>query len=128
MAEADLTVYVVRPSDRVADRIEAEHKRLEKQRGSAAADAWEDALEEAIASLATLGKRCHDAPEDTLFQRVSPGAVLRQHIFQPTRNSAAWRILFTVHETDANDPPTVRIQMLRHGAQAPLTYWPEDDE
>ena len=128
MAEDDLTVYVVRPSDRVADRIEAEHKRLEKQRGPAAADAWEDALEEAIASLATLGKRCHDALEDKLFQRVSPGVALRQHIFQPTRNSATWRILFTVHEADVNDPPTVRIQLLRHGAQAPLAYWPEDNE
>ena len=128
MDEDVLTVYVVRPSDRVADQIEAEHKRQEKQRSPAAADEWEDALADAIASLATYPKRRRSAPEDKLFQRIYPGHILRQLVYQQTRTSPAWRILFSVHDADKNDPPTVRIQMLRHGAQAPMTEWPDEDE
>ena len=68
------------------------------------------------------------AQEDTVFQRASPGDTFYALLYRRTRTGPAWRILFSVHETDENDPPTVHIQMLRHGAQAPLTHWPDEDE
>lgn len=40
----------------------------------------------------------------------------------------SWRLLFSVREADENDPPTVRLQRVQHGAQEPLTEWPAEDE
>lgn len=122
------TVYSVRPSDRAAAQIEAEHKRQEERLGFTKADAWEDALMDAVASLATYPKRRPVALENGIFQKVSPGQTLRQLIFKPTRGSAGWRILFTIHEADENDPPTIRVQRILHGAQAPMTEWPSEEE
>ena len=126
MADEALVVYAVRQSTRVANRIEAEHQRQEGQYGTAVADAWEDALMEAIASLATYPKRCLEADESGPFQRVSPGEMLYVLLFRRKRG-ATWRILFTVNEASENDPPIVHLQMLRHGAEAPMTFWPEED-
>jgi len=47
-------IYVVRPSNRVANRIEAEHLRQAQLSGPAAADTWEDTLMDAIVSFSTL--------------------------------------------------------------------------
>ena len=82
---------------------------------------------EAIASLATYPKRCSEADESGPFQRVSPGEMLYVLLFRHKRG-ATWRILFTVDEASENDPPTVHLQMLRHGAEAPMTFWPAEDE
>ena len=125
--EDKLEIYAVRPSDKVADQIEAEHQRLVSVSGADAADHWEDSLADAIASLATLPKRCPVAEEDTVFARVRPGQILRVLIHRQTAKSAAWRILFSISEADKNDAPTVRIQHIRHGAQAPMTEWPADE-
>ncbi len=127
MADEEPIVYVVRPSTRVANQIEAEQRRQEKQRGPAAADDWEDALTDAIASLATYPTRCPAASEGGPFQRVSLGETLRVLLFRHKRG-ATWRILFTVDDASENDPPTVHLQMLRHGAEAPMTFWPAEDE
>jgi len=63
------TVYVGRPSDRVANQIEAGHQRQEQQSGPAVADTWEDALMDAIASLATLPERCSVARGNWFIDR-----------------------------------------------------------
>jgi plasmid stabilization system protein ParE len=122
------SIYTVRPSARAADQIEAEHSRLEGTAGASIADAWEDALMDAIASLATYPERCAIANENKLFQCISPGDTLRVLLFRRTRTGPAWRILFSAHETDENDPLTVRVHHIRHGAQAPMTEWPADHE
>ncbi len=127
MADEESVVYAVRQSNRVANRTEAEQQRQERLYGTAVADAWEDALTEAVASLATYPKRCSEADESDPFQRVSPGEMLYVLLFRHKRG-ATWRILFTVDEASQNDPPTVHLQMLRHGAEAPMTFWPEEDE
>ena len=127
MEDAEPTVYAVRPSERAAAQIEAEVRRQKEQRGSAAATAWTKALLDAIGSLATYPKRCLEADESGPFQRVSPGEMLYVLLFRHKRG-ATWRILFTVDEASENDPPTVHLHMLRHGAEAPMTFWPEEGE
>ena len=127
MEDAEPTVYAVRSSGRVAAQIEAEVRRQKEQRGLEAANAWTEALLDAIGSLATYPRRRLEADESGPFQRVSPGEMLYVLLFRHKRG-ATWRILFTVDEASENDPPTVHLQMLRHDAQAPLTYWPEDGE
>lgn len=126
-SEAELKIYAVRPSDKVADQIEAEHQRLTSVFGADAADRWEDSLADAIASLATLPNRCPAAEETAVFARVRPGQTLQVLIHKQTAKSAAWRILFSVYEASENDAPTVRIQHIRHSAQAPMTEWPADE-
>jgi plasmid stabilization system protein ParE len=127
MEDAEPTVYAVRPSERAAAQIEAEIERQEKQRGSTDADDWASTLLDAIGSLATYPQRCPIASENKPFQRGSPGETLRVLLFRHKRG-ATWRILFTIDETSKNDPATVRIQILRHGAQSPMTEWPSEDE
>ena len=112
-------VYAVRPSCLAADQIEAEHQRLQQRSGFDAADVWEDAVMDAIASLATLPERCPAAPENDLFQRVKPGQTLRALIHKQTRGSTAWRILFRILSPNISDPPTVRVLRVLHGSQAP---------
>ncbi len=123
------TVYAVRPSSLAADQIAAEHQRLQQRSGFGAADAWEDAVMDAIASLATLPERCPIAPENDLFQRVKPGQTLRVLLHKQTRGNAAWRILFRIPSRNALDPPTVRVLRVLHGSQSPMTRWSleEDD-
>ena len=127
MEDAEPTVYAVRPSERVAAQIEAEVRRQREQRGLAAANTWAEAFLNAIGLLATYPKRCLEADENGPFQRVSPGETLYVLLFRHKRG-AIWRILFTVDEAGENDPPTVHLQMLRHGAEAPMTFWPAEDE
>lgn len=125
--EDEPTVYSVRLSEPAAEQIEVEHARQQELFGPNAADAWEDALMDAVAALATYPKRCAVAPENHLFQRVSPGELLRLYIYQRARRSVQWRVLFTVHEA-TSDPPTIWIQHIRHGARAPMTEWPTGEE
>ncbi len=76
-SEDELKTYAVRPSDKVADQIEAEHQRLTSVFGADAADRWEDSLADAIASLAALPNRCPAAEEIAVFARVRPSQTLQ---------------------------------------------------
>ena len=78
---------------------------------------------EKIRGLGTLPERCNTAPENDHFTEDVIYQLLYRHKRGPT-----WRILFTVYEADANDPPTVKVHHIRHGAQAVMTNWPDEDE
>ncbi len=121
--EERLTVYAVRPSSHAADQIQAEHQRLQQRSGFDVADAWEDALMDAVASLATLPERCPIAPENDLFQRAKPGQTLRVLIHKQTHGSTAWRILFRIPSPNTADPPTVRVLRVLYGSQLPMARW-----
>lgn len=116
-------VYAVRLSEDAGDEIEEEQARLEDVSGPDVADDWQQGLSDAIRSLATYPERCVVAPENVRFA----GTVVRQLLYRRKRGPI-WRILFTVHEADANDPPTVRVHHVRHGARPPMTQmdWPPD--
>lgn len=122
--EENARVYAVRTSERAASQIEAEQDRLQELAGDAVAESWAEGMADAIASLATLPERCSIAVENDLF----PHGTLRQLIYRRRRSGPAWRLLFSVHEADENDPPTVRVHRIQHGAQEPLTEWPTEDE
>lgn len=115
--------HVVRVSEEARRQIDAELVRIYDAAGEAAAIAWRDGMEEAIAGLATLPERCPAAPEDALYQR----GTLRQFLYRRRRGGPAWRILFSVRPADESDAPTVRVHQVRHGAQAPMTAWPPDE-
>ncbi len=111
-------VYAVRLAGSVGRRLVAEYALQEEQSGPEAADRWRDRMLEAIESLATLPGRGAIARENPLF----PNATVRQRLF------ARWRLLYTVHEADEDDPPIVWVRHIRHGAEEPLKKWPTEGE
>ena len=111
-------VCAVRLAGSVGRRLVEEYARQEEQSGPEAADRWRDGMLDTIQSLATLPGRCAVAREDRLF----PNATVRQILF------ARWRLLFTVHEADENDPPIVWVRHIRHEAESPLKKWPAEDD
>lgn len=118
-----LPVYAVRLAVAAGRELKQEHSRLAGTSGSATADSWRTGLMGKIRSLATLPERCNTAPENDHFADDVIYQLLYRHKRGPT-----WRILFTVHEADENDPPTVKVHHIRHGAQAMMTSWPDEDD
>jgi plasmid stabilization system protein ParE len=115
-------VYALRFTFAARADIDEERVRLAAIVGEEAANSWRAGLLEAISTLATLPQRCIVAQEDVLF----PEAVVRQFLYRRRRGSAAYRVLFTIHEYP-DDAPFVRVQHVRHAAQAPLTEWPNTE-
>ncbi len=116
-------VYAVRLAVAAGRELRQEHSRLAGTSGLETADSWRTGLMEKIRTLGTLPARCAAAPEDDYFA----DAVIHQLLYRYKRGPT-WRILFTVHEADENDPPTVKVQHIRHGAQAAMTSWPDEDD
>lgn len=123
-APGEPTAYAVRVSEQARRQIDLELVRIYDDAGEAAAIAWSDGMDEAIAGLATLPERCAAAPENDLYHQ----GTLRQFLYRRRRGGPAWRILFSVRPADENDPPTVRVHQVRHGAQDAITEWPPDEE
>jgi len=113
--EAD-RVWSLRLTRRARIDIEAAYVSLADIADVGIADAWQEGLEEAIASLSRLPQRCPAALETDL----PPLPLVRQLIYRRSRGSSAYRILFRLHD-DPSDAPFVRLVARRHGAQAPLT-------
>ena len=122
------TAYALRFTEAVQGEIDAEYVRLAGISGVDIAEDWENRLLEEIRGLATYPKRRAKATENELFQRVHPGAVLYVLTYQRNRGGPTWRILFSVHEADALDPPRVLVRHLWHGARAPIISWLAKDE
>ena len=118
------TVYTIRVSEAAAGVIEAEWDRLDDLAGAEVAEAWRIGMRTVITGLATYPERCAAAVEDRLF----PGGALRQLVYQRRRGGPVWRILFSVRPANADDPPTVRVHLIRHGSKQPMTEWPAEDE
>ena len=126
--DASDKVYAVRLAGGVARTIASEYERLEELTGPMLADRWRDGILDTIQSLATLPERCVIARENPLYQEGTGASdTIRQIIYQRRRGGPAWRLLFTVHEADENDPPTIWVRHIRHGAQEPMAEWPLDD-
>lgn len=121
-------VHAVRFTEAVQEEIDQEYARLTGISGVAVAADWDHRLLESVRSLATYPERCVVATEDQHFQRVRPGPPLRVLVYRRIRSGPAWRILFTVHESDENDPPTVRMRHIWHGARSPINFWPSENE
>lgn len=113
------TLYAIRIAPAVRQAIDDERDRLLSEYGVDAAIRWLDSVDTALSSLSIFPERCAIARESVLIS-----AHVRQLLLPPRR--PRWRLLFTVHE-GADEAPTVRIQLIRHVAQAPLTNWPPED-
>ena len=114
--------YAVRIATSAGSEIQDEHSRLTAVSGSEIAEDWREGVREAMRGLATYPERCTIADENRLFL----DGVVRQLLYRRKRGPT-WRILFTVHKADENDSPTVRVHHVRHGAQFPMTSWPDAD-
>jgi len=115
-------IYAVRLALSARETLLQERARQSQTAGPAQADAWYAAMLETLRSLATYPQRCPIAPENALL----PGLTVHQRLHAQGRR-AAWRLLFTIHDADADDPPTVRVHHIRHSAQQPLSAWPAED-
>ncbi len=120
-APDEAPIYAVRLALSARETLLQERARQSAAAGPAQADAWYAAMLETLRSLATYPQRCPIAPENALL----PGLTVRQRFHGQRR--AAWRLLFTIHDADANDPPTVRVHHIRHSAQQPLAAWVAED-
>lgn len=113
------TVYAIRLMPSAKQEIDEERNRLLRESGLDSAVRWLQTMDIALSSLATYPRRCAVARESVLL----PDEV-RQLLIPP--RYPRWRLLFTVHE-GGDDAPTIRVHLLRHTAQAPLTEWPPQD-
>lgn len=121
-------VYAVRVTETARRQIEQEHDRQANSNGLSIADEWQSGILASIRGLATYPERCTVASENDIFQQVNPGDTVRVFLYRRTRMAPVWRILFSIHEADALDPPVVRVELIRHGSQTPLTEWPIEAE
>ena len=110
-------VYAVRISVQAEqDVVEAMLRLAELTQEPAAARNWKDGLYQQLATLATHPRRLPIATQET--RRF--GRETRQMLYRRTRDSAAYRIFFSIAE-DVVDGPTVRIIHVRHASRRPLT-------
>ena len=105
----------------------AEHDRMELLVGEDVADAWEDGLMDAIASLATLPLRCAVAAENDC-SRVSARPSLATTSLPAYTHRPDVAHPFQRPRADDQDLPTVLVHRVQHRAQAPLTEWGADAE
>ena len=122
--EEEQTVYAVRLSEPAVRQAEAALERILETEGPDAAEKWQEGLDTARASLATLPERCIIAAENAVFQQKHSGPPLRVLLYR--RGRSAWRLLFTAHTAADEDAPRVQIHQMRHSAQKPLTRWPAE--
>ena len=123
----DLLVYALRVAPAASAQVVAEYDRLVEESSTKAAEDWRMGLLQAVSSIATLPLRCRVAPEDPVYQEARPGPPLRVLPYRRGRGPV-WRILFCAEPATEDDPPTVYVRQILHGAQAPMTEWPGEDE
>lgn len=114
MSEDTPRTYVVRFTLRAAADIDAAHARFVDFSGEEIADEWKAGLFDAVAPLSTIPHR-QIAPENSRFQQE-----VRQLIYRRRTGSVAYRILFTIIDSQA-DAPYIRILHVRHGSARPIT-------
>lgn len=122
--EGRLPSYAVRLTSAVTEQTRAAFFWVNDNAGINAADAWQNGMDAAWASLATLPYRCQTATENRAFQRKHPGPPLRVFLYRHGRST--WQILFTIHEAEGGDQAYVKLHQLRNTAQKPLIRWPEE--
>lgn len=105
----------VRLTEEAAGAIDAQTAFLAARIGDANADRWQDALLQAIGTLARFPAREPLIAEAAQFQ-----TPIRHLLYRQKRAAPVWRVLFTLQENEA-DGPTVVVLHVRHGAQGPLT-------
>lgn len=104
--------------------MDAAYKYIEKAVSLETAEEWMSGFREGVASLATLPERCLAASEDRFYQAKHPGPLLRVYLHWWGRS--AWRVLFTIHEATADDPPSIVVRQVRSAAQKAMTRWPPE--
>jgi plasmid stabilization system protein ParE len=112
--EEPFRTYALRFTPRARADVDTAHARLMELAGEKVADEWQAGLFAAIATLATTPRR-QIAPESARFQQE-----VRQLVYRRRPGSVAYRILYTIVETE-EDAPYVRILHVRHGSARPIT-------
>ncbi len=107
-----MTTYGVIVSELAEADIAAVFEYLVLRSPDAAADTM-DGIEQAIASLSEMPKRCTVAPDNDRLEYP-----MRQLIYRHRRT--AYRILFSVFEAEGEREAFVRVLRVRHGGQQQL--------
>ena len=108
--------YVVRLRERAVRDINAAYVRMAEEVSDAIADQWREGLYEALATLATMPRRCPLVPERFRGE-------VRQRLYQRSGGQAKYRILFMItgEEISSLEPPTVEVIHVRHASARPIT-------
>ena len=118
MTESDdesSVIWAIRLTGNARANLEAGRKRFLEIAGEEVADAWQEGLEDEIATLSRLPERRPIAEENSRFK-----ATVRSLLYRRTSGGPAYRILFTIQPL-SEDGPTVTVINIRHGAQAKIT-------
>lgn len=107
-------VYALRLTPRAAADIDTAYARFVELTDEEIAGDWKAGLLEAMAPLAFMPHR-QIAPEQARFKQE-----LRQIVYRRRTGSVAYRVLFTIVDSE-DDAPHVRILHVRHGAARPMT-------
>ena len=107
--------YAVRIRQSARAEIQEAYDRLVDFPGVAMANRWYEGLVDLFADLSSYPGRYAPARESRLFH-------LEVHValHSLSSRSAVYRVLFTIQEAD-DDPPTVHVLSVRHGARKPMT-------
>lgn len=115
MSEEDGTTYAIRFRRRGKTDVQEAMIRLAEIVNPDHAVAWYSGLDDTLAKLATLPKRCPIADERRYFRDE-----VRVHPYRYGSRGATYHIFFTIAEAD-EDGPCVYILHVRHGARKPIT-------
>lgn len=107
--------YAVRIRPFARAEIQEAYDRLVDFPGVAMANRWYESLLDLFTDLSSYPGRYAPARESRLFQSEIHVAL---HSLSP--RSAVYRVLFTIQEA-GDDPPTVQVLSMRHGARKPMT-------
>lgn len=109
-------VYVVRLRERATRDINAVYVWMAEEVSETVADEWYTGLYAALATLATMPRRCPLVPERFRGE-------VRQRLYQRSESRIKHRILFIVtgEETNSPEPPTVRVVHVRPASARPIT-------
>lgn len=111
---SDLEKYAIRLHPKAAADIDEAHRQLAAFSEELYADEWQEGLQEAISTLATLPKRRPLANENRLFQND-----VWSYPYSFRKSRVIYHILFEVVEGD-EDAPFVYVLHIRHSARKPM--------
>lgn len=108
-------VWAIRLTERAQADLAEAWRYIAGTAGEEIADAWETGLKSELSTLARLPERTPVAKESRYFSQT-----VHKFLYRRTPRGPAYFILFTL-ETTPEDPPTIRVKHIRHGARAPIT-------
>ena len=108
-------VWAIRLTERAQADLADAWRYIAGTAGEEIADSWQSGLKSELSTLAQFPERTPVAKESRFFSQP-----VHKSLYRRTPRGPAYFILFML-ETAPEDPPTVRVKHIRHGARGPMT-------